>query len=96
MHSPTSDWTSMSAKLVGMWLTGNFCGALKLTLFYPDRNVLEVFYAGTHTCSLKSRSAYNLMPQKMKKAVLKPHSSEKSTGNNKTDFQKRQQRTSCA
>ena len=49
-----------------------FCGALKLTLFYPDRNVLEVFYAGTHTCSLKSRSAYNLIPQKMKKAVLKP------------------------
>ena len=31
-----------------------FCGALKLTLYYPDRNVLEVFYAGTHTCSLKS------------------------------------------
>ena len=49
-----------------------FCGALKLTMFYPDRKVLEVFYAGTHTCSLKVRSPYNLMPEKMKKEVLKP------------------------
>ena len=49
-----------------------FCGALKLTMFYPDRKILEVFYAGTHTCSLKVRSAYNLMPEKMKKEVLKP------------------------
>ena len=49
-----------------------FCGALKLTMFYPDCKVLEVFYAGTHTCSLKVRSPYNLMPEKMKKEVLKP------------------------
>ena len=49
-----------------------FCGALKLTMFYPDRKVLEVFYAGTHTCSLKVRLPYNLMPEKMKKEVLKP------------------------
>ena len=49
-----------------------FCGALKLTMFYPDCKILEVFYAGTHTCSLKVRSAYNLMPEKMKKEVLKP------------------------
>ena len=41
-------------------------------MFYPDRKILEVFYAGTHTCSLKVRSAYNLMPEKMKKEVLKP------------------------
>ena len=49
-----------------------FCGALKLTMFYPDHKILQVFYAGTHTCSLKVRSAYNLMPEKMKKEVLKP------------------------
>ena len=43
-----------------------------MTMFYPDRKILEVFYAGTHTFSLKVRSAYNLMPEKMKKEVLKP------------------------
>ena len=41
-------------------------------MFYPDCKVLEVFYAGTHTWSLKVRSAYNLMPEKMRKEVLKP------------------------
>ena len=41
-------------------------------MFYPDDKVLEVFYAGTYTCSLKVRSPYNLMPEKMKKEVLKP------------------------
>ena len=49
-----------------------FCGSLKLTMFYPDCKVLEVFYAGTHICSLKVRSPYNLMPEKMKEEVLKP------------------------
>ena len=49
-----------------------FCGAMKLTMFYPDRNQLQVYYAGTHTCSLKMRSAYTVMPEKVKKAVLKP------------------------
>ena len=45
----------------------HFCGAMKLTMFYPDRNQLQVYYAGTHTCSLRMRSAYTV-----KKAVLKP------------------------
>ena len=49
-----------------------FCGAMKLTMFYPDRNQLQVYYAGTHTCSLRMRSAYTVMPEKVKKAVLKP------------------------
>ena len=37
-----------------------------------DRNQLQVYYAGTHTCSLRMRSAYTVMPEKVKKAVLKP------------------------
>ena len=45
---------------------------MKLTMFYPDRNQLQVYYAGTHTCSLRMRSAYTVMPEKVKKAVLKP------------------------
>ena len=49
-----------------------FCGAMKLTMFYPDRNQLQVYYAGTHSCSLRMRSAYTVMPEKVKKAVLKP------------------------
>ena len=49
-----------------------FCGAMKLTMFFPDRNQLQVYYAGTHSCSLKMRSAYTVMPEKVKKAVLKP------------------------
>ena len=49
-----------------------FCGAMKLTMFFPDRNELQVYYAGTHSCSLKIRSAYTVMPEKVKKAVLKP------------------------
>ena len=49
-----------------------FCGAMKLTMFFPDRNELQVYYAGTHSCSLKMRSAYTVMPEKVKKAVLKP------------------------
>ena len=49
-----------------------FCVAMKLTMFYPDRNQLQVYYAGTHTCSLRMRSAYTVMPEKVKKAVLKP------------------------
>ena len=49
-----------------------FCGAMKLTMFFPDRNELQVYYAGKHSCSLKMRSAYTVMPEKVKKAVLKP------------------------
>ena len=63
-----------------------FCGALKLTMFYPDRKVLEVFYAGIHTCSLKVRSAYNLMPEKMKKRSPEAYSTEEPTGHHKTNF----------
>ena len=55
-------------------------------MFYPDRKILEVFYAGTHTFSLKVRSAYNLMPEKMKKEVLKPILQKKPTGHHKTNF----------
>ena len=62
----------LECKTCGNVADREFCGALKLTMFYPDRKILEVFYAGTHTCSLKVRSAYNLMPEKMKKEVLKP------------------------
>ena len=49
-----------------------FCGAMKLTKFYPDTKVLEVFYAGTHKCNLKDRTPYSAMSKKLKKEVLCP------------------------
>ena len=59
-------------KMCGNVADRQFCGAMKLTMFYPDRNQLQVYCAGTHTCSLRMRSAYTVMPEKVKKAVLKP------------------------
>ena len=72
MHLPTSDSICMSVKTCGNVADRQFCGAMKLTMFYNDRNQLQVYYAGTHTCSLRMRPAYTVMPEKVKKAVLKP------------------------
>ena len=73
----TYAFTNMGFNLYECKTCGNvadrqFCGAMKLTMFYPDRNQLQVYYAGTHTCSLRMRSAYTVMPEEVKKAVLKP------------------------
>ena len=50
----------------------DFCGTLKLTKFHPETSILEVFYAGTHTCNLKVRTPYSNMSRKRKKEVLMP------------------------
>ncbi|MCG8623656.1 MAG: hypothetical protein MJE68_16890, partial [Proteobacteria bacterium] len=43
-------------KTCGFVAEREFCGALKLTQFHPDANILEVLYAGTHSCTLKERA----------------------------------------
>ena len=50
----------------------NFCGALKLTLYNPDTEELDVTYMGHHTCSLKSRSSYTMLASPVKKSILQP------------------------
>ena len=49
-----------------------FCGAMKLTKFYPDLKKLEVAYAGTHKCNLKVRAPYTTLSAVTKKDVLRP------------------------
>ena len=73
-----------------------FCGALKLTMFYPDRKVLEVFYAGTHTCSPQSKVALQLDARKNEERSPEAYSTEEPTGHHKNKFLKRQLKTSCA
>ena len=57
-------------KTCGQLAEREFCGAMKLTKFHPDNKVLEVLYAGTHTCNLKNRAPYSAMSRKMKREVL--------------------------
>ena len=45
----------------------DFCGTLKLTKFHPETSILEVFYAGTHTCNLKVRMPYSNMFKKKRR-----------------------------
>ena len=59
-------------KTCGQIAERDFCGAMKLTKFDPETKVLEVFYAGTHTCDLKVRAPYTAMSRKAKKEVIKP------------------------
>ena len=58
-------------KMCGGVAEREFCGAMKLTKFYPDSKKLEVSYAGTHKCSLKVRALYTTLSTAMKKDVLR-------------------------
>ena len=49
-----------------------FCGAVKLTLFNPDTNKLDVSYAGTHNCTLKRKASYTIIASPVKRSILKP------------------------
>ena len=62
----------MECKTCGDIAKRDFCGALKLTKYYPEKSILEVFYAGTHTCNLKVRTPYSNMSKRTKREVLKP------------------------
>ena len=59
-------------KTCGAVAEREFCGAMKLTKFYPDQTKLEVYYAGTHKCSLKQRAPYTTLSTATKKNVLRP------------------------
>ena len=62
----------MECKTCGDIAERDFCGALKLTKFHPEKSLLEVFYAGTHSCNLKVRTPYSNISRSTKKYVLKP------------------------
>ena len=62
----------MECKTCGNIAKRDFCGALKLTHYHPERSCLEVFYAGSHTCNLRVRTPYSNMSKRTKKDVLKP------------------------
>ena len=59
-------------KTCGRVAEREFCGAMKLTKYHPDTNILKVFYAEKHICELKIRSPYSTMSKKKKKDVLRP------------------------
>ena len=62
----------MECKTCGDIAKRDFCGALKLTQYHPEKSILKVFYARTHTCNLKVRTPYSNMSKRTKKDVLKP------------------------
>ena len=66
------DLNLFECKTCGRVAQREFCGAMKLTKYHPDTNILEVFYAGKHICELKIRSPYSTMSKKKKKDVLRP------------------------
>ena len=69
---PSIGLNLFECKMCGSIAQRDFCGMLKLTKFHPETSILEVFYAGTHTCNLKVRTPYLNMSTKRKKDVLRP------------------------
>ena len=45
---------------------------MKLTIFNPDTNKLDVSYAGTHNCTLKRKASYTIIASPVKRSILKP------------------------
>ena len=62
-----------------------FCGALKLTMFYPDCKVLEVFYADTQLFP-QSKVSLQLDARENEERSPEAYSTEEPMSHHKTNF----------